>query len=66
VTKTDYALNVQSVETALGFEKTGAIIANLIGPNESAYNLVDNKRESGNATTSDMQNPTTVASGWIK
>lgn len=65
----NYEVSINGLLTLLEYEKSGSILGNKIGPNESAWNLVTNVRESGSAT-SDMQNPSigtgTEAEQWIK
>lgn len=63
-----YTLTV-SADTPMAYESTGSILGNLIGPDQSAWNLVTNVREAKSAT-SDMQNPSlatgTLEEQWIK
>ncbi len=64
-----YTLTVLA-ETPMAYDSVGAILGNRIGPDFSAWNLVDNVREARDAATSDMQNPS-IADGpasqqWIQ
>jgi hypothetical protein len=65
----NYSVTINPIENPLSFENTGSILGNKIGPDQSAWNLVDNVREAGSAT-SDMQNPSistgTTEEQWIK
>lgn len=66
VSAISHTLTVDEGETALAFEKTGAIIANKIGADQSAWDLATNVRRAGTATDADLVNPSTLNNPWIK
>lgn len=66
VSATSHTLTVDEGETTLAFEETGAIIANKIGTDQSAWDLATNVRRAGTSTEADLVNPSTTNSPWVK
>lgn len=66
VSATSHTFTVDEGETTLAFEKEGAIIANKIGADESAWDLATNVRRAGTSTDADLVNPSTLNNPWIK